>query len=259
MEVSRHTLGTFVVWQQRYSWQKKSTFSTFWEGLAWWAILVRSTARADTELVVVWTLDKTEVIHLENLTSIKSIRKWATYVHIVEYLLTVTGVLLYVKYLDGFKDLEARKLRCKVFREVLSNKFPLMLFFFPFSEVLPFPCSNLENAQFLWFLVLLNLCEKNVQPWTLNEAQCAEWWFSAVLFQMLSLVFLKTSPHIRLPTWGPEEWTLKIKKKKNQTTSIYLWNDYYSPTTNSLKLVHKLRVWRVSFWHFDFLIWKWGY
>lgn len=28
--------------------------------------MVRSTARADTELVVVWTLDKTEVIHLEN-------------------------------------------------------------------------------------------------------------------------------------------------------------------------------------------------
>lgn len=47
----------------------------------------------------------------------------------------------------------------------------------------------------------------------------------------------KSFPHIRLLTCqGPEEWTLKIKKK-NQTTSIYLWNDLVvTQQSNSLKI-----------------------
>lgn len=52
------------------------------------------------ELVMVWPLDKTEVIHLENSNKCQSHQEIDHNIHSVEYLVNATGDLVYVKYLD---------------------------------------------------------------------------------------------------------------------------------------------------------------
>lgn len=55
--------------------------------------------REDIELVMVWTLDKTEVIHLEYSNKQQAHQEIDHNMHIVGYLLTAAGDVVCVKYL----------------------------------------------------------------------------------------------------------------------------------------------------------------
>lgn len=52
------------------------------------------------ELVMVWFLDKIEVIYLENFNKCQSYQEIDYNIYSVEYLVNVIGDLVYVKYLD---------------------------------------------------------------------------------------------------------------------------------------------------------------
>lgn len=58
------------------------------------------------ELVMVGTLDKTAVIHLENSNKYQTHQETHGDIHTVEYLLNATGDLVSVNYLDRFRALK---------------------------------------------------------------------------------------------------------------------------------------------------------
>lgn len=111
-------------------------------------------------LVTVWTLDKTEVIHLENSNKYQTHQEIDHNIHTAEYLLNATGKLVYVNYLDRFGALKPGNSGAKFFREVLSNKFLLMLF----PEV-RIPLFRLGKHSILVVSCSVeSVWEKNVQP-----------------------------------------------------------------------------------------------
>ena len=118
----------------------------------------------------------------------------------------------------------------KFFREVLSNKFPLMLFFsflkFFHSPVQTWKTLNSCGFLFCWICVG-EKCPTLNSEWS---SVCRVVVFSCAISNALIGIF-KDFPHIQLLTWGLEEWTLKIKKKKKSNHQYLLmkWLGY-SPT-----------------------------
>lgn len=146
----------------------------------------------------------------------------------------------------------------KLFTEVLSNKFPLMLFFFWSSHSPVQTWKTLNSCGFLFCGICVG--EKCT---TLNSEWSSVWRevvFSCAVSNALIGIF-KDFPHIRLLTWGLEEWTLKIKKKKSNYQHFYLWNDLViGQLSNSLKI--SVQIESLKGFFFGILISsseKWGY
>lgn len=117
-------------------------------------------------------------------------------IHIVDSLLNATSGLVYAKNLELFEGLEAWKLTgCS--KKCLQINFSLFLKVHT-PEIrlgkhsIPVVSCSVE---FVW--------EKNVQPWTLNEAQCESAVFSRAVSKALLGVF-KDFPRILLLTRGLE-------------------------------------------------------
>lgn len=134
-------------------------------------------------------------------------------------------------------------------------------FFFSFLKSFHSPVQTWKTLNSCGFLFCW-ICVGEKCP-TLNSewsSVCRVVVFSCAISNALIGIF-KDFPHIRLLTWGPEEWTLKIKKKKNQTTSIYLWNDLViAQQSNSLKISAQIE--SLKSFSFGILISsseKWGY
>ena len=143
--------------------------------------LIRSWSRYGLGIKQKWFICKV-------ITSIRPIRKLTTVFVLLDIYWLPPVIWCMLNIQTDSRALKPGNRGAKFFREVLSNKFLFMAFFFLPKFI--FPCSDLENTQFLWFLVLLNLCGRkmyNLELWMKPSVEssgfqlcyfkCSHWYF----------------------------------------------------------------------------------